>query len=70
MSFHDLNLIHDHADLAGPLRVRFGCNPRRFITRYRELKSKLEQFNLLDEVTVDDAQVGDQGEHTLFISPL
>ncbi|KAF9792438.1 hypothetical protein BJ322DRAFT_1029261 [Thelephora terrestris] len=57
VSFHDLNLLHDHADLAGPLRIHVGCNPRRFITRYRELKSKLEQFNLLDEVNVDDAQL-------------
>lgn len=57
VSFHDLNLIHDHADLAGPLRIRIGCNPQRFIARYRELRSKLEQFNLLDEADVDDAQL-------------
>lgn len=56
VSFHDLNFLHDHADLAGPLRVRVGCNPRRFIARYRELKSKLEQFNLLDDAGVDDTQ--------------
>ncbi|KAF9653145.1 hypothetical protein BDM02DRAFT_3183100 [Thelephora ganbajun] len=57
ISFHDLNLLHDHADLAGPLRIRVGCNSLRFITRYRELKSKLEQFNLLDEASADDAQL-------------
>ena len=68
VSFHDLNLLHDHADLAGPLRIRVGCNPRRFITRYRELKSKLEQLNLLDEATADDGQFRDQDERTYFIS--
>lgn len=57
VSFHDLNLLHDHADLAGPLRIRVGCNPRRFIARYRELKSKLEQFSLLDETGADDVQL-------------
>jgi len=67
VSFHDLNLLHDHADLAGPLRIRFGCNPLRFITRYRELKSKLEQFNLLDEASADDAQLRDQGEHACSV---
>jgi hypothetical protein len=67
VSFHDLNLLHDHTDLAGPLRVRIGCSYPRFITRYRELKSKLEQFNLLDEVSVDDAQLREQGEQTLFL---
>ena len=64
VSFHDLNLIHDHADLAGPLRIRLGCNPPRFITRYRELKSKLEQLNLIDEASVDDAQLREKGEQT------
>jgi len=62
VSFHDLNLLHDHADLAGPLRIRVGCNPRRFVTRYRELKSKLEQFNLLDEASVDYGQLREQGK--------
>jgi hypothetical protein len=59
VSFHDLNLLHDHADLAGPLRIRVECNHRRFIARYRELKSKLEQFNLLDEANADDPRLGD-----------
>jgi hypothetical protein len=36
--------------------------------RYRELKSKLEQFNLLDEVTAEDAQVRGQGKQT-YLSP-
>lgn len=31
------------------------------------MKSKLEQFNLLDEVTADDTQVRDLGEHTYLI---
>ena len=30
------------------------------------MKSKLEQFNLLDEVTADDSQVRDQGDRTCF----
>lgn len=57
VSFHDLNLLHDHADLAGPLRIRVECHPRRFIARYRELKAKLEQFNLLDETNTDDPRL-------------
>jgi len=64
VSFHDLNLLHDHADLAGPLRIRVGCNPLRFVTRYRELKSKLEQFNLLGEASVDYGQLQEQGKQT------
>lgn len=67
VSFHDLNLLHDHADLAGPLRIRVGCNLPRFITRYRELKSKLEQFNLLE---VNDAQLREQGEQPRPTLPL
>jgi hypothetical protein len=62
VSFYDLNLLHDHADLAGPLRIRVGYNPRRFIARYRELKSKLEQFNLLDEVDVADEANADHAQ--------
>lgn len=34
------------------------------------MKSKLEQFNLLDEVTADDAQVRDQGEYRCFVPSL
>lgn len=64
VSFHDLNLLHDHADLAGPLRIHIGCNPRRFIARYRELKSKLEQFNLLDEASADDGQFQERCKQT------
>lgn len=69
VSFHDLNLLHDHADLAGPLRIRIGCNPRRFIARYRELRSKLEQFNLLDEPGVDDTQLREHYDPTEQPSP-
>ena len=65
VSFHDLNLLHDHADLAGPLRIRVDCNPLRFVTRYRELKSKLEQFNLLGEVSVDHDQPRGSGKQTV-----
>lgn len=70
VSFHDLNLLHDHADLAGPLRIRLECNPRRFIARYRELKSKLEQFNLLDEANTDDPHLGEHCKQNLSISLL
>lgn len=69
VSFHDLNLLHDHADLAGPLRIRVECNPRRFITRYRELKLKLEQFNLLDQDNPDDPRLPEYCKQNHYVSP-
>ncbi|EEB91974.1 hypothetical protein MPER_09583, partial [Moniliophthora perniciosa FA553] len=48
-SLHDLQILHDGSDIAGPLRLRLQAVLPRFIVRYRLLQDQILRLNMADE---------------------
>lgn len=48
VSLHDLNVLHDGADLTGPLRVELRVMSR-FIARYNALRDQIARLDLAAE---------------------
>ncbi|ESK83466.1 proteophosphoglycan ppg4 [Moniliophthora roreri MCA 2997] len=48
-SLHDLQMLHDGSDIAGPLRLRLQSAIPRFIVRYRLLQDQILRLNMADE---------------------
>ncbi|KAL4065332.1 hypothetical protein J3A83DRAFT_4266212 [Scleroderma citrinum] len=46
ISLHDLNILHDGSDLAGPLRLRLIATTPRFIFRYYTLYEQIQKLDL------------------------
>ena len=46
---HDLNMLHQGSDVAGPLRIRVYFTDSRFIFRYQELREHIASLNLGDD---------------------
>ncbi|KIP09268.1 hypothetical protein PHLGIDRAFT_18672 [Phlebiopsis gigantea 11061_1 CR5-6] len=46
VTLHELNVLHDGIDLAGPLRLQLSAVPR-FITRYHALREQVAQLTLI-----------------------
>ena len=59
MTLHDLNVLHDGADLSGPLRIRLRSVSPRFITRYNALRDQIARLDLAE----DGQQVYGDVEH-------
>lgn len=55
ISLHDLNVLHDGSDFAGPLRLLLRAIVPRFIIRYYALQEQIQRLNVV-------AETG-QGEH-------
>ncbi|KAI6164298.1 hypothetical protein EDD17DRAFT_1563660 [Pisolithus thermaeus] len=45
-SLHDLNVLHDGSDFAGPLRLRLTATVPRFIYRYYTLQEQVQRLDL------------------------
>ncbi|KAF7338625.1 hypothetical protein MVEN_02088800 [Mycena venus] len=56
VTLHDLNVLHDGSDIAGPLRLRLKSVLPRFILRYHLLQDQVSRLNL--------AAAGDEQEPT------
>ena len=56
VTLHDLNVLHDGADLTGPLRLELRATPR-FIARYNALRDQIARLDLAaeDEQTFEGA---------------
>ncbi|KZT03500.1 uncharacterized protein LAESUDRAFT_659665, partial [Laetiporus sulphureus 93-53] len=66
VTLHDLNVLHDGADLPGPLRLELRLVSPRFITRYHALRDQIARL----ELTVEEEgsyHDGLQGEKGTFI---
>ena len=48
VTLHDLNVLHDGADLTGPLRLELRVMPR-FIVRYNALREQIARLDLATE---------------------
>ncbi|KAH9842338.1 uncharacterized protein C8Q71DRAFT_689185, partial [Rhodofomes roseus] len=48
VTLHDLNVLHDGADLTGPLRLELRVMPR-FISRYNALRDQIARLDLAVE---------------------
>lgn len=59
VTLHDLNVIHDGSDIAGPLRLRLRSSVPRFAFRYHQLRDQIARLHLATE----SAEVGDNAEH-------
>ncbi|KAG1749097.1 uncharacterized protein EDB91DRAFT_1244889 [Suillus paluster] len=46
ISLHDLNVLHDGSDFAGPLRIHLRSTIPRFILRYRLLQEQISRLDL------------------------
>lgn len=55
IGLHDLNILHDGSDFAGPLRLLLRAIAPRFIIRYYALQEQIQRLNMV-------AETG-QGEH-------
>ncbi|KAH7919898.1 hypothetical protein BV22DRAFT_1199263 [Leucogyrophana mollusca] len=51
ISLHDLNILHDGSDLAGPLRIQLRSSVPRFILRYHLLQDQISRLNLVVDIT-------------------
>ena len=49
VTLHELNELHDGADLTGPLRLRLYARSPRFITRYHALREQISRLGLGEE---------------------
>lgn len=49
VTLHDLNVLHDGADLPGPLRLELRLTSPRFITRYLALRDQIARLDLAVE---------------------
>ncbi|KAF9228784.1 hypothetical protein BS17DRAFT_812737 [Gyrodon lividus] len=49
LSLHDLNVLHDGSDFAGPLRLHLRACVPRFIVRYYTLQEQVQRLNLATE---------------------
>lgn len=49
ISLHDLNILHDGSDFAGPLRLLLRASVPRFIIRYYALQEQLQRLNVVAE---------------------
>ncbi|KAI0048202.1 hypothetical protein FA95DRAFT_1605415 [Auriscalpium vulgare] len=49
VTLHDLNVLHDGSDLAGPLRISLRSVVPRFIHRYHSLRDQITRLNFVDE---------------------
>ncbi|KAJ7470345.1 hypothetical protein FB451DRAFT_1253438 [Mycena latifolia] len=47
VTLHDLNVLHDGSDIAGPLRLRLKSVVPRFILRYHLLQDQVARLNLV-----------------------
>ncbi|KAF8184958.1 hypothetical protein K438DRAFT_2020188 [Mycena galopus ATCC 62051] len=47
VTLHDLNVLHDGSDIAGPLRLRLKSVLPRFILRYHLLQDQVSRLNLV-----------------------
>lgn len=54
VTLHELNVLHDGADLSGPLRLRLYARSPRFITRYHALRDQISRLELGVEDEVHD----------------
>ncbi|KAG6327904.1 hypothetical protein ID866_11185 [Astraeus odoratus] len=45
ISLHDLNVLHDGSDFAGPLRLRLTATTPRFIFRFYALQEQIQRLN-------------------------
>ncbi|KAL4262937.1 hypothetical protein AB1N83_000770 [Pleurotus pulmonarius] len=59
VTLHDLNVIHDGSDIAGPLRLRLRSFAPRFAFRYHQLRDQIARLHLATE----SAEVGYNTEH-------
>ncbi|KAJ7236732.1 hypothetical protein B0H12DRAFT_124608 [Mycena haematopus] len=59
VTLHDLNVLHDGSDIAGPLRLRLKSVIPRFIIRYHLLQDQVSRLNLV--------AAGDEQEPTLDV---
>ncbi|KAI6110059.1 hypothetical protein F5141DRAFT_1004087 [Pisolithus sp. B1] len=44
-SLHDLNVLYDGSDFAGPLRLRLTATVPRFICRYYTLQEQIQRLD-------------------------
>lgn len=49
ISLHDLNILHDGSDFAGPLRLLLRAIVPRFIIRYYALQEQVQRLNVAAE---------------------
>ncbi|KAK7023892.1 hypothetical protein R3P38DRAFT_3270164 [Favolaschia claudopus] len=49
VTLHDLNVLHDGCDIAGPLRFRLKAVAPRFILRYHSLQDQVSRLNLANQ---------------------
>ncbi|KAF7440929.1 hypothetical protein PC9H_001278 [Pleurotus ostreatus] len=59
VTLHDLNVIHDGSDIAGPLRLRLRSSVPRFAFRYHQLRDQIARLHLATEA----AEVAENAEH-------
>ncbi|KAF9492271.1 hypothetical protein BDN71DRAFT_1223093 [Pleurotus eryngii] len=59
VTLHDLNVIHDGSDIAGPLRLRLRSSVPRFAFRYHQLRDQITRLHLATEL----AEAGENVEH-------
>ncbi|KAH7910162.1 hypothetical protein BJ138DRAFT_1153488 [Hygrophoropsis aurantiaca] len=64
ISLHDLNVLHDGSDLAGPLRIQLRSSEPRFILRYHLLQDQISRLNLATDPTNEDNQEDVQNNAT------
>ncbi|KAJ7090222.1 hypothetical protein B0H15DRAFT_253542 [Mycena belliarum] len=57
VTLHDLNVLHDGSDIAGPLRLRLKATVPRFILRYHLLQDQVARFHLLSTGDEQDPSV-------------
>ncbi|KAK7693284.1 hypothetical protein QCA50_002851 [Cerrena zonata] len=54
VTLHELNILHDGADLSGPLRLRLYARSPRFITRYHALRDQISRLEIGEEDSAHD----------------
>lgn len=59
VTLHDLNVLHDGADLSGPLRLELRVTSPRFISRYNALREQIARLDLAAE-----GRDGDEEAHS------
>ncbi|KAF8836342.1 hypothetical protein BDN67DRAFT_1072006 [Paxillus ammoniavirescens] len=79
ISLHDLNILHDGSDFAGPLRLHLRASVPRFIVRYYALQEQVQRLNLAIEageieryqehVTPDEDEGRTQHDQVEEVSP-
>ena len=65
ISLHDLNILHDGSNFAGPLRLHLHAIVPRFIIRYYALQDQIQRLNVVAE-----AEEGEHHQGSSYFSPL